>query len=74
MVTDTERFVVEANIKRYREILETARDPKWREVVQELLADAEKNLRSMEHADKHASGSHSVATFLTLAMTLAQAA
>ncbi len=74
MVADTDRFVVEANVKRYRELLETARDPKWRDTVQKLLAQAENDLKMMEHADKRAPWHRCVATFFSLAATLAQAA
>ena len=50
METDSDRFVVEANVKRYRELLLDAQDPAWRATLQKLLCEAEKDLRAFDAA------------------------
>lgn len=40
-----ERFVMEQNIRRYRNLLETTRDGRERAILQRLLAAEEENLK-----------------------------
>jgi rubrerythrin len=43
-----QRFIARENIRRYRQQLEAATDPKQREMLEQLLADEEALLRELE--------------------------
>lgn len=74
MAADSDRFVVEANVKRYRELLQGARDPVWRATLQKLLSEAERDLRSLDRTRGTLAWHGCIAAAISLATSLAQAA
>ncbi len=71
---DIDRFVVEANIARFRTLLKARLAPATRETVRTLLAEAEEDLRKLDRSSRHAAWQSCIATVAWLATTLAQAA
>lgn len=74
MAADTDRFVVEANIERFRNLLSTPLAPATRETLRALLAEAEEDLRRLNRPRRSASWHGFVAAFACVAATVAQAA
>jgi hypothetical protein len=73
-VDDIDRFVVEANIARFRMLLKARLAPATRETVRALLAEAEADLRKLDRSPRDAAWQGCIATVAWLATALAQAA
>lgn len=74
MAADIDRFVVKANIERFRNLLRTRVEPATRRTLRALLAEAEEDLRRLDRPPRRSSWHDYVATFACVAATFAQAA
>lgn len=71
---DIDRFVIHANIEKFQNLLKTERNPRTRDTLLRLLTDAEEDLKMLDRTEKGTSWHHCIATFISLAATIAQAA
>lgn len=78
MASDTDRFVLEANIERYRKLLITNLSPATRETVTALLAESEGELRRLKRQRRvpwqQIFSGHSIMALSGFLVSLAQAA
>ncbi len=73
MAVDSDRFVLEANIEKYKTLLKTELVPVTRGTVLDLLAEAEEELRALERPRKIIGRQYYVVALCCLATVLAQA-